>query len=127
MNSLRLRAALAALMTATSVVVWHPSGAQALESEGCTLQPRGHARSNEWLGCLRVNADLDTLPAVGDRATLTFEVTAQFERSNVTVEAALPSNLDWVSPPEGFETRDAHRAVGRISLAGTEMRRFAGT
>jgi len=123
---MRLRAAFAALITATSLAMWQPSVAYAIE-EGCALQPSGHVQGSEWLSCLRVNAELDSLPATGEQARLLFEVTAHSERSRLTVEAQLPSNLDWVSLPEGFEPRDSHLAVGTISLGTNETRRFAAT
>lgn len=129
MNSLRFRAALAALITAmmTAVSLTVPSVAHAVGREDCSLQPSGHAQGNEWLGCLRVNATLDTLPAVGDQATLDFEVTSQLDGASLTVEAQLPSNLDWVTVPEGFEPRDRQLAIGSIALGANETRRFRGT
>src|SRR5688572_29772946 len=131
MNSLRFRAAFAALITATmtamSLTVWQPSVAHAVGREDCSLQPSGHAQGNEWLGCLRVNAELDTLPAVGEQATLNFEVTSQLDGASLTVEAQLPSNLDWVTVPEGFEPRNRQLAIGSITLGVNETRRLRGT
>ena len=131
MNKFRCRAAfaafLAATLTASSLAIWQPAAAHAVQSEGCSLQPSGHAGDGEWLSCLRVSAALDSLPAAGQEATLVFEVTAQFERSGLTVEAQLPSNLEWTGLPEGFASRDSHLATGTIAVGGNETRRFTGT
>jgi hypothetical protein len=106
--------------------------------EACTLRPNPHiSPQSEWLSCMSVNATLSALPAVGDTATVTFEVTAEFDRPDVRLNADLPAGLEWEQPPAGMAASTVsatapatggvlHRATGTASFSAGETKRLEG-
>src|SRR5262245_20798837 len=126
-------------LAAAGVVAASPAFAEE-ELFGCSLRPNGRDEPlNEWATCVSASLALSTLPAVGETATLTIDVTAQFDRSAVRVEVDLAgAALHWVAPPAGFETAvvasndpddlgELVRASGTVTLAAAETRRLTGT
>ncbi|SDO58081.1 hypothetical protein [Lentzea jiangxiensis] len=126
-------------LTASSLITALPAGARAAEGpQACTLRPNPHVTTlNPWGSCVSVSAELAALPAVGESAQLTVEVTAQFARPDVRVEVDLPAGLEWEQVPAGLGTRQVaaatptdrggvRRAEGATALAAGGTKRFTG-
>ncbi|MFI9811825.1 hypothetical protein [Saccharothrix variisporea] len=127
------------VLTASGLAAGLPAGAQAEAGpQVCTLRPNPHVTAlNQWRSCVSVSAELATLPAVGQSAALTVEVTAQFARPDVRVEVDLPAGLEWEQAPAGLGTRrvaaatpadrgGVDRAEGATALAEGGTKRFTG-
>jgi hypothetical protein len=126
-------------LTASSLITALSTGSQAAEEpQACTLRPNPHVSTlNPWVSCVSVSAELAALPAVGESAQLTVEVTAQVARPDVRVEVDLPTGLEWDQVPAGLGTRQVaaatpadrggmHRAEGATALAAGGTKRFTG-
>ncbi|HUQ56494.1 hypothetical protein [Lentzea sp.] len=126
-------------LTVSGLITALPTGAQAAEgSPACTLRPNPHVSTvNPWGSCVSVAASLSALPAVGESAQLTVEVTAQFARPDVRVEVDLPVGLEWEQVPAGLGVSQVaaavpadrgglHRAGGATALAAGGTKRFTG-
>jgi hypothetical protein len=72
-----------------------------LEADLCDLPASGHRIQSEQSSCLSVSAELDRAPAVGERATLRYSVTAAVDRQDVQLSIELPPNLRWQTVPTG--------------------------
>jgi phage baseplate assembly protein gpV len=135
-----LLAALAALLAGAALLPPPASAAPGVDDEvSCTLRPnpRSHPLT-EWATCVSVSADLSTLPAVGDTATLSIELIGDSGRAGVRVDADLVGGLEWVDAPVGFEAAVVPsanpadlgrlaRATGTVDLPAGETVRLAGT
>lgn len=123
-RSRRWLPAIAAALTLTGLIVVAPITAAADDDlESCSLSANAHA-PGEWASCLSVGVELASLPAVGEAASMTFTVTAEFARSSVRIEARLPDGIGWNRLPAGFAATEPHRASGVFSFAAGEIKRF---
>ena len=107
-----------------------PAGAAAEEAQACTL-PSGAHRSehDEWGSCLSVDASLSAAPAIGQTATLTYEITAAVARPDATVKIELPDGLEFDSAPDGatLATGTQSDGTGAATFARTTVDLAAGT
>lgn len=72
------------------------------EAQDCTLRSGAHrSELHEWGSCIAVNASLSSAPAIGQTATLTYEVTAAVARPDATVKVELPDGLTFAGTPAG--------------------------
>lgn len=97
----------------------------------CTLAGSAHASGrDEHPGCLRVDARLDTVPALRGTARLHVEITAEYAEKQVRVEAELPANLVWAQVPAGLDRAQVPDAApetgGRLDRATATLSMAAG-
>jgi hypothetical protein len=76
------------------------SGKDSAAPRTCTSRPNPDApEAGEERSCFSVDAGVDHPLAVGETATVRFEVRSQFAARNVRVQADLPANLAWFEAP----------------------------
>lgn len=83
------------------------------EAQACTLRSGAHLSENhEWGSCLSVSASLSSAPAIGQTATLTYEVTAAVARPDATVKVELPEGLTFDGTPAGARLQTGTQSDG---------------
>ncbi|MFI6588073.1 hypothetical protein [Embleya sp. NPDC050493] len=96
------------------------SGKDSAGPRTCTGRPNPDApEAGEERSCFSVDAGVDHPLAVGETATVRFEVRSQFAAGKVRVEADLPANLAWLEAPVGL-TRSTHPSPNPVHLGSIE-------
>ncbi|MET0417415.1 MAG: hypothetical protein ABW022_15495 [Actinoplanes sp.] len=83
-------------------------------------QPVGAAPPDGHHSCLAVDAELSAAPAVGETATLTYEVQSGLTGDAVRISVELPPHLRWRTAPAGTEV--ASRESAAPQARGTVQR-----
>lgn len=112
----------AALSLSASTLVYVTASARAetsaaapisSEASACTLRPSANrSEQHEWASCLAVSATLSAAPALGQTATLTYEVRAAVVRPETKVSVELPDGLVLAEPPSGAMIENGRQSDG---------------
>ncbi|MGH9244371.1 MAG: CARDB domain-containing protein [Acidimicrobiales bacterium] len=107
-----------------------PSIPQQPNAEHCDLPQSGHrSHHDEFLSCIGVTAELSRPPAVGETATLTYEVAAAVDRPEAKITVELPDTLAFDQTPSGASVTSAVQAdgTGSATVATATVDLQAGT
>src|SRR4051794_7662601 len=108
---LLLPAALAAAPAAGATPKGPQQAGAAPAAASCTLRDSG---SDEWGRCLKLDASLSRVPAIGETAQLDIALQAAVAR-NATVEVLLPAGLELAGSPGGLRPAAAPRSDGTVA------------